>query len=239
MKKIEKLYEKNRPLIIWLGIVELVWIGSWLFSASDRGIIYTAITVFWMISMLVWMSAVIVAAKKGVYLKYSFLFSNLIGFVFVIFFPIILFSITDAGIESVTYAVSLVSDDQLILFHTMRLLAIGTIIKFMQGQLPLHFLLLGSLTDFLFALSAVTLAIIGSTVSLSPNFYIVWHCAGIGVFFGAGISMFFSVPSPFRMFYDKPNTEMVFKYPMVLAPNFTVPLFVVAHLLALTKLVLS
>lgn len=239
MKKIAKIYEKNRPLIIWLGLIELAWIGYWLHADPDKGVVYTGFTIFWILSMLVWMYAVVAVAKKGIYWKYSFLFSNLLGFAFVIFYPVVLFSSTDIGMDGLAHAISLVSDKQFIFFHTMRLLAVGTIIKYMQGQLPLHFLVLGSITDFMFALSAVILAVIGATASLTSDFYIVWHCIGIGVFFGAGISMFFSVPSPFRMFYDKPDTELVFKYPMVLAPNFTVPLFVVAHLLALFKIVIG
>lgn len=48
--------------------------------------------------------------------------------------------------------------------------------------------------------------------------------------------MFFSVPSPLRIYHDQPDTFIVFKYPMLLAPNFTVPLFMLAHAFALVKL---
>ena len=48
--------------------------------------------------------------------------------------------------------------------------------------------------------------------------------------------MYFSVPSPLRLTHRPPDTSIVFEYPMVLAPNFTVPLFIVAHLFALVKL---
>jgi hypothetical protein len=43
------------------------------------------------------------------------------------------------------------------------------------------------------------------------------------------------VPSPFRLYYDKPDVTIVFQFPMVLAPNFTVPLFMLAHAFALVK----
>jgi hypothetical protein len=54
---------------------------------------------------------------------------------------------------------------------------------------------------------------------------------------GAGVSMFFSVPSPLRMYRRQPDTSIVFTFPMVLAPNFTVPLFMLAHAFALVKLI--
>jgi hypothetical protein len=71
---------------------------------------------------------------------------------------------------------------------------------------------------------------------LGQDFFIVWHIVGFFVFFGPGISMFFSVPSPFRIYRDEPDTSLVFEFPMLLAPNFTVPLFALAHVFALVKL---
>ncbi len=59
---------------------------------------------------------------------------------------------------------------------------------------------------------------------------------GFLVFFGAGISMFFSVPSPFRIHHGVPDASIAFRFPMFLAPNFTVPLFMLAHAFALVKL---
>ncbi len=51
--------------------------------------------------------------------------------------------------------------------------------------------------------------------------------------------MFFSVPSPLRIYHSKPDASIVFQFPMLLAPNFTVPLFMLAHLIALVKLLAS
>ena len=118
----------------------------------------------------------------------------------------------------------------------LRLLAIGTVIKYMQGQLPLHFVTFGSVPDFLFAASAVVVTILQATTPLGQDFLIVWNIVGFFVFFGAGISMFFSVPSPFRIYHDEPDSSLAFQFPMLLAPNFTVPLFALAHVFALVKL---
>ena len=77
-----------------------------------------------------------------------------------------------------------------------------------------------------------------SNGSLGEESLALWHRIGIIVFFGAGISMFFSVKSPLQLFRNaNPDTSIVFQYPMLLAPNLTVPLFAIAHLFALVKLV--
>lgn len=237
MKSIEKFYEQLRPLIIWLGLGELAWTGYWLLGGPSASAGYTAITVAWIVSMMAWMVAAISIAKKGIYLKYSSWFSNLLGFFLVILFPVVLFGSTDIGRSGLLLAATQISNFQLVVFHTLRLLAVGAIIKYMQGQLPLHFVIFGPIPDILFALSALVLIAIGTTVSLNSDFFLVWHGIGIGVFFGAGISMFFSVPSPIRVFQNKPDTTLVFEFPMALAPNFTVPLFTLAHMFALVKLI--
>jgi hypothetical protein len=144
-------------------------------------------------------------------------------------------SLTPAAREGLLSAARNTSDLQLISIHILRLLAIGGIIKFIHGELPRHFAILGALPDFLFAISAVIL-VLGTSGSLGHTFLVAWHLIGFSLFLGAGISMFFSVPSPLRIYHDKPDASIVFQFPMVLAPNFTVPLFMVAHLFALVKL---
>ena len=99
--------------------------------------------------------------------------------------------------------------------------------------------ILGSTPDFLFAVSAVVLSIFAATAPIGHQLLIVWHVVGIAAFLGAGFSMFLSVPSPLRIYNDKPDTAIVFQFPMVLAPNFTVPLFILAHGVALAKLYMS
>ena len=99
-------------------------------------------------------------------------------------------------------------------------------------------MLLGALPDFLFAASAVLLVVLGAGC-VPHSFLVGWHLVGFSLFLGAGISMFFSVPSPLRIYHSKPDASLVFKFPMALAPNFTVPLFMIAHLFALTKLLVT
>ena len=100
----------------------------------------------------------------------------------------------------------------------------------------MHFVIFGTIPDLLFAASAVVLTVLEASAPLGRDLLIIWHFVGVFVFFGAGFSMFFSMPSLIRIYHDKPDTSLVFQVPMLLAPNFTVPLFVLAHAFALVKL---
>ena len=229
-------YEQLRPLIIWLGLAELAWIAHWLLASDGNTPAFIGIVVAWMVAMLAWMAFVILAGRRGLFLKYSGVFSNLNGVAAVVTFAVAVFGLIPAVRGSVLTAAYHTSDLQLINFHILRLLAIGTFIKFLQGELPLHFVILGSVPDFLFALSAVVLAILSTSGPLDHSYLIVWHLIGFFIFMGPGIAMFLSVPSPIRIYHNQPDPAVVFRFPMLLAPNFTVPLFMLAHLFALIKL---
>ncbi len=230
------MYERLRSLIVLLGLTELVWITFWLIQSGDATTGYMTTVGVWVVAMLFWMALVIYAGGLDFFLKHTRWLSNLVGVVLVLAFAAVLFGTIAVAREGLLRAASGTTDLQLVSIHVLRLLAIGGIIKYMQGQLPLHFLIFGSLPDFLFAVSAVVVTFLASSGALGGDFLIVWHAVGFAVFLGAGISMFFSVPSLFRIYHGKPDTSLVFQFPMVLAPNFTVPLFMLAHAFALVKL---
>jgi hypothetical protein len=78
------IYDSIRPLIVWLGLGELAWIGCWLLSSGDTTPGYRATAVVWLVLMLAWMALVIYLGNLGVLLKHTRWLSNLIGFVFVL-----------------------------------------------------------------------------------------------------------------------------------------------------------
>jgi hypothetical protein len=230
------VYEQIRSLIVTLGLTELGWIGYWLLSGGTDTPTFVAVVVAWIVGMLLWLALVIYGSRRDFFLKHSERLSNLVGVTIVVTFAVAMFGIIPAAWQGVVSAAHNTSDLQLIYIHILRLLGIGAIVKFLHRELPLHFVILGSVPDILFALSAVALAVRGASGPFDPSFLVAWHLIGFSVFLGAGISMFFSVPSPLRIYHNKPDTSIVFKFPMVLAPNLTVPLFMIAHLFALVKL---
>jgi hypothetical protein len=187
--------------------------------------------------MLGWLVLVIYVGRRGFFLKRTQWLSNLVGVVLVLAFAAVVFGAIPAAREGVARAAAATTDRELASIHILRLLAIGGIIKYLQRQLPLHFTILGALPDFLFAVSAVVVTFLAGNGLLGHQFLLVWHCIGFSLFMGAGVSMFFSVRSPLRIYHGDPDASIVFKFPMLLAPNFTVPLFMLAHAFALVKLI--
>jgi len=236
MATVRTTYEHLRQLIIWLGLTELAWIAYWLLSIDHAAPQYVWVTLFWVVSMLVWMGAVILLGKRGFFLQLTRYLSNLVGSVIVLTFAFLLFGVVPVAREGLVLVAGNTPDVQLISIHILRLVAIGAVIKYLQGELPRHFLILGALPDFIFGISAVVVMVLAANSSVGHDFLVAWHLLGFSVFLGAGVSMFFSVPSPLHFFHSKPDASIVFKFPMLLAPNFTVPLFMLAHVIALVKL---
>ena len=116
---------------------------------------YMATAVVWLVVMLGWMALVIYLGNRGVFLKHTRWLSNLAGFALVLALPAVLFGAIEVAREGLVLAASHTSNLQVASFHVLRLLAIGTVIKYIQGQLPLHFVIFGSVPDLLFAASAV------------------------------------------------------------------------------------
>jgi hypothetical protein len=229
-------YESLRTLIVWLGMIELGWISYWLLRSDDKSSIYTITVAVWIAVMLAWMALVINAGRRGFFLEHTRWLSNLVGVVAVVAFGALAFGTTEEVREGLILSATETTHRELASIHILRLLAIGTIIKYLQRQLPLHFVIWGAVPDFLFALSAVVVTIVADTDLLGPQFLLAWHSIGFFAFFGAGISMFFSVPSPLRISHGDPDSSIVFQFPMVLAPNFTVPLLMLAHAFAIVNL---
>ncbi len=229
-------YEQLRPLIIWLGLTEQAWLSYWLLSVDRAAPQYVGVVIFWIVSMLVWMGAVIIMGKRGFFLKGTRYLSNLAGVAGVLAFAFLLFGTVAVVWEGLVSAAGNTPDVQLISIHILRILAVGTVIKYLHGELPLHFVILGALPDGFFGISAVVAVILVANGLVGHDFLVIWHLLGFSVFIGAGVSMFFSVPSPLRIFHSEPDASIVFQFPMLLAPNFTVPLFMLAHAVALVKL---
>lgn len=236
MSQLAGKYESFRPLIIWLGLTELAWIGYWLLRTGGTPHFYTITVVIWIIAMLSWLLLVIYAGHRGFFLKHTRWLSNIVGLTIVVAFTTVVFASVPAAREGLASAATVTTHRELASIHILRLLAIGTIIKYLQRELPLHFVIWGSLPDLLFAISAVAVTFLVGSDNFGREFFLVWHFVGFFAFLGAGVSMFFSMPSPLRIYNDQPDTSLVFKYPMLIAPNFTVPLFMLAHAFAFVKL---
>ena len=235
--RLKATYESLRSLIIWLGVTQLVWISYWLFRTDSARSAYTIAVVAWIAVMLGWLTIVIIAGRRDFFFKHTRSLSNLVGVIIVVAFGAVVFGVFPEARQGLIDSASATTNREFVSIHILRLLAIGTIIKYLQRQLPLHFVILGTLPDFLFAISALVTSLTVEVDSLGQEFLLAWHWTGFAVFLGAGISMFFSVPSLLRIYSGEPDTSIIFRFPMLIAPNFTVPLFMLAHSFAIVKLI--
>ena len=121
--------------------------------------------------------------------------------------------------------------------QAIRITAIGTILKYLAGELPGHFILPVGVPDFAVGMTALPMAWWATRNPSSARLsLIVWNLAGASIFISAGILMHVSMPGPVQFFTSGPTTQTLFEFPLALVPTFLVPCFVGLHLACLWKL---
>ena len=215
--------------LVLLGVMELVALAWWLLphasSAAQIGI-----GVAYLSSLLFWLPVVTSEAIKGTFLRYSRLFSTLIAFNIPIALSVLLWHTVTPFHSLVESAAADAGSVAVVGVHGLRLAAAGTFNKVKKGELPAHFGWLGAAPDFAFACTVPVVATLVSTGAISGMALAGWHLAGITVFLGAGVGMYLTVESPLKIYDSQPDSADVFRWPLVLAPGYTVPLFAVLHL---------
>lgn len=125
----------------------------------------------------------------------------------------------------------------LVSVHALRITALGTIAKYLNGELPGHFILPVGFPDFAIGLTALPLALWASPRSAAGRRLLIgWSVFGAAIFVYAGFALHFSVPTPIQVFFSGPTTEEIFLFPLALVPTFLVPFFIGLHLAVLWKL---
>ncbi|RLA63840.1 MAG: hypothetical protein DRQ88_11940 [Epsilonproteobacteria bacterium] len=220
-------------IVYILAITQLVVFWSWgdIALKYDKNLKrYTLSTLLG--ALFIWLGLSSYFSIKGDFLRNSYYFSTLIGLMIpllIIYFV----SLWDDFQELFKAMAFVVPFRYLVGFQALRILSLGTIIKYYQGQLPLHFFILGSLPDFFFSLSALYLFFYYRGGGHPTKKFIQWNIIGIIAFTGAGVSMYFSIPSLLQITDTGPNSTLIFNFPMVLAPTFTVPLFIMGNMLGI------
>ncbi|PTX55706.1 hypothetical protein C8N43_0346 [Litoreibacter ponti] len=117
--------------------------------------------------------------------------------------------------------------------QALRVLAIGTLIKTIQGDFPLEVELAIGITDFAFGLSAVWLFAKVRRGTLSHDALMMWHIVGVLIIvLPGGIAMQSGLPGPWRVFHEYPTSQAMLDWPMVLAPSLVVPIFLLLNIFA-------
>ena len=120
---------------------------------------------------------------------------------------------------------------------SLRILAIGTVIKAWKGDLPRRIGFAVGIPDVAFGLSALGVALGGGFVT--PSVEIIWHLTGAGILM-LMLPMVFTVLRPPRL--DAPgraSSRAILAFPMVLAPAGLATLFLVLHAIRLWRIVMA
>ncbi len=232
--------------ILLLCAVEWGWFAS-LSARFTSGAARTGASV-WLVLALAWLGLNIVLSRRHVPEAYTRWFPTIVQALALVGLSVALalcWSPLSAALRSVAQQVTVV---ELIGFHGLRLAAWGTVRKWRQGQLPTYFLLAGSVPDLLFAVQAVAVAALlaAGVITMSGTLLIIWSVLGFVAFLGAAVTMNFGVPgSSISIRWShvragrESDTYLPFRWPMNLAPAFTTSLFTLAHVLAITKSLVS
>jgi hypothetical protein len=132
-----------------------------------------------------------------------------------------------------------VPEHQFILLQTLRIAAIGSVIKTSLGRLPPAFGFGSGIPDLLFGLSAAAIFWTGAYADLAPNLLIAWNIFGALVFIGASIILQLCLPGPLQIFRREPDGRELLDFPMFLAPALFGPVLLMGNCLHAAKYVLQ
>ena len=120
----------------------------------------------------------------------------------------------------------------LVAIHGLRILAVGTLVKTVQGTFPLEVELAIGLTDLAYGLSALWVFALARSKRISADALVLWHLVGIALILVPGLpSLQAGLPGPFQAFDRFPTSAVMLDWPMVLGPTLVVPLFLLLNLL--------
>ncbi len=224
------------------------WIIIWLFLKSrqaDTNRAFNPVIVSITSTLLVLMLLATGLGLYDVYYQYHARFLPIVivsmGFTAIVLNFIILAIVRPEGgpfyklkrfIQAFIENVSLVS---LMRIHGLRILAVGTVYKYIIGELPGHFVLPAGVPDFLFGISALFLP--GRIAKASKTIIITWNALGILIFLSALFFMQLSIPGPLLTFTGEPTTREVISFPMSMVPSFVGPLFIALHTITIIKVI--
>lgn len=182
---------------------------------------------------IVWLPAQLLLGNTGYYLDTS---SMPPRFVLTIGPPLLL--IAFAAIFKHKYLLENSSLKHLTLLHTVRI-AVELVLLglFLAGEVPKLMTFEGSNPDILSGITAPLVWWGYRKGILGKKALLIWNFACLGLLSNIVIRAILSAPLPFQQFaFDQPNVALL-KAPFVLLPAFVMPAVLLAHVVAIMKLV--
>ena len=124
----------------------------------------------------------------------------------------------------------------LVFFQAGRISALGTAYHTLQGSFPLYFEIAVGIPDLCFGFSALILGILAIQHKISRRALVIWHFIGFIIIVPtAPLLLQLGLPGALQVFTQTPTAEVVYRFPMSLAPMMIVPTFVIFNLLGIWR----
>ena len=107
----------------------------------------------------------------------------------------------------------------LVFVQALRIGAIGTVVKVLQGDVTSVFPLWVGIPDFLFGLSALLVGWLMFKKTISKRFLIAWNLIGLAI-------ILLPLIAATSYWMNEPGFSFIFEFPMILAPSIVVPMLI-------------
>jgi hypothetical protein len=150
--------------------------------------------------------------------------------------PVVLFLLFYATLGSFRQQLQKIDLGLLVNLHVIRIIGLWFIIDFYRGMLPLGFAMPAGLGDIAIGITAPLIALlIRSQYAHKRDVFVVWNVLGIADLVLAVTTGILHSQSSFGLLASHPTTELMTVFPRNIIPTFLVPLFVIIHILALSR----
>lgn len=125
----------------------------------------------------------------------------------------------------------------LTLLHLWRIAGLDFLLNYLQGHLPAGFAFPAGIGDVVIALTAIPLVLVLSSKRASAGtWFVAWNLFGlVDLIVAVGSGILHSQSSFGILAGSGPTTLLMSEFPRSLIPTFFVPLFILLHLLALSR----
>lgn len=120
-----------------------------------------------------------------------------------------------------------------VLFQSVRVTALGSIVKAYRNEIPAIFGYGVGIPDTLFGVSALALGLSGAADSLPIAYLIAWALIGAAILLSVLIILPQTLPGRLQRFPGQPDGRSLFAFPIVLAPSLLATLFLIGNLVFL------
>jgi hypothetical protein len=122
-------------------------------------------------------------------------------------------------------------------FQGLRIVAIGSIFKAVNGEFSRYFAFYVGIPDLVFGLSALIMARLVYINVVGTWGVILWNLIGAAIIVPIGLVLLqMGLQGAWHVFTDSPTIATIFEFPMALAPTVVVPIFVMMNLLVAMRL---